>query len=189
MRIVCIGDSLTAGIKFNDPCNWVNILQREAVHTYINKGICGDTTGGMLARFRKDVVEENANSVIIMGGGNDFIVGCDIGTVKSNIMAMVHQARHCNIIPVLGFPFLFETDSLPESWRKFTNFSKVRDQLLQYREWIDQFAEIFHIEILDFERAFSECAAGNRGNYFFDGMHPNEKGNRLMADVILQSGM
>ena len=92
MKIVCLGDSLTAGMDREADSHWLNILKREAVHTYINKGICGDTTSGMLARFYRDVVEEGAKCVILMGGGNDFIVGADVGSVQSNMMALVHQA-------------------------------------------------------------------------------------------------
>lgn len=189
MKIVCLGDSLTAGIEKNDPDNWVRILEREAFHTYINKGICGDTTGGMLARMQKDVVEEQAKSVIIMGGGNDFIVGCDIGTVKANIMAMVHQAYYNNIIPVVGVPVLFDQESIQENWAKFSDFTKVAEQYKQYREWIGRFSETFHVSVLDFQKAFEEKVTGEWKDYFSDGLHPNRKGNRIMADVILKLGM
>ena len=44
MKIVCLGDSLTAGYKVRPESAWVSILNRETPHTWINCGISGDTT-------------------------------------------------------------------------------------------------------------------------------------------------
>lgn len=189
MRIVCLGDSLTAGLIPDSPSHWLNILKRNAVNSYINKGICGDTTGGMLSRFYQDVVKEQAKSVIIMGGGNDFIMGADLGTVQSNIMALVHQAYFYHIIPVLGIPISFNQHSIRKDWSNFTDFGVVAEKYQAYRTWLYQFGLTFHTEILDFEQAFTRWAGENRAEYFSDGIHPNEKGNKIMAALILQKDM
>ena len=55
MKIICIGDSLTEGYGVGRPENWVTLLNERSENDIINKGISGDTTGGMLARFQKDV--------------------------------------------------------------------------------------------------------------------------------------
>lgn len=189
MKIICLGDSLTAGVDRNASSHWINILEREAVHTYVNKGICGDTTGGMLARFHRDVVAEGAQSVIIMGGGNDFIVGSDLGTVQANIMAMVHQAFFHNIIPVLGIPVFFDKGSIRNDWADFTDFTEVIEKYKKYRKWVYRFSKTFQAEVLDFEAAFEREVRGEWKDYFADGVHPNEKGNRIMANLIIRSGM
>ena len=189
MKIVCLGDSLTAGMDAQAGSHWLNILAREAVHTYVNKGICGDTTSGMLSRFYRDVVAEDARSVIIMGGGNDFIVGCEVGTVQANVMAMVHQAFFYHIIPVIGIPVAFDTPSVRRDWAAFTDLRAAEKKYRAYRTWIYKFSETFHVEVLDFQLAFERQGGGSCGCCLSDGVHPNEKGNRIMADLILRSGM
>jgi Lysophospholipase L1 and related esterases len=189
MKIVCLGDSLTAGMDRNDPSHWINILQKEAVHTYVNKGICGDTSGGMLARFYRDVVEEEARCVILMGGENDFIMGADGGVVQSNLMAMVHQAFFFQIVPVIGIPIILDPAIVRKDWAAFTNFGEIVQKTKEYRAWIYRFAETFHVEVLDFQKAFERSVVGEWKDYFSDGVHPNEKGNRIMADLILNAGM
>jgi len=189
MKLICLGDSLTAGLKQNDTNHWVHIAEQETGDTYINKGICGDTTGGMLARFYRDVVEEHGKVVLIMGGMNDFISGDLPGHVKSNIMAMVHQAWFYQIKPIVGIPMFFDKDSLPKDWVAFTDFSYILEVYKRLRHWLHHFSQVFHTEIIDFETGFEQLAKRPRHEYFADGLHPNDKGSLLMADwLVRQNG-
>ena len=75
MKIVCLGDSLTYGFGVSRSNSWTNIVNKETRLEIVNKGINGDTTSGMLARFNEDVVKNSPDIVFIMGGTNDFIAG------------------------------------------------------------------------------------------------------------------
>lgn len=68
MKIVCIGDSLTEGYQMDLSKRWTDVLQEKLDIEIINSGICGDTTGGMLARFKEMVIDHKPTHVIIMGG-------------------------------------------------------------------------------------------------------------------------
>lgn len=57
MKIVCLGDSLTYGFGVSRSNSWTNIVNEETRLEIVNKGINGDTTSGMLARFNEDVVK------------------------------------------------------------------------------------------------------------------------------------
>lgn len=184
MKIVCLGDSITAGLGKKKE-HWIEILKNETAVSYINKGICGDTSGGMLTRFYRDVVEEKPASVIIMGGFNDFIAGSEEGGVRANFMAMVHQAWFHRIFPVVGIPPLFDLPSVRSDWAGFTDFNRVLECCTRQRVWLYQFAKLFRADVIDFEQAFLQQAEGNRAGYFSDGIHPNTKGNRIMAEWIL----
>jgi len=98
VKIVCLGDSLTYGFGVRRAKVWTKLAENKLQEEYklhievINEGICGDTSGGMLSRFHNSVFLQKANIVHIMGGGNDFMVGAGLELVKSNIMAMTHQA-------------------------------------------------------------------------------------------------
>lgn len=185
MKIVCLGDSITAGNGEKEE-NWVTMLSKNAETSYINKGIRGDTSGGMLARFKYDVVEEVPGAVLIMGGGNDFIMGMDEESVRGNLMAMVHQAWFHKIYPAIGIPPFFHVASIKPEWRAFADFEQVAEKCRRQREWVYQFAKLFQADVVDFETAFEQNANGARADYLPDGIHPNEKGNRIMADWILR---
>ena len=189
MRIICFGDSLTAGLDLKQGTLWTDLLEQESQNSYCNCGIPGDTTGGMLARFDRDVVHNDGKLVILMGGGNDFIMGASVETVQSNIMALVHQTYFCRKVPVIGIPMEFDLGSLRSDWKDFADFKKVNEKMCRYREWIYRFSKTFHTDILDFQKAFAGVRKYGYESYFSDGVHPNEKGNRLMADLILGLGM
>lgn len=184
MKIVCLGDSITAGVLKKGE-NWPEILSGKGETSYINKGIRGDTSAGMLTRFFRDVVEERPSSVLMMGGGNDFIMGMSEECVRGNIMAMVHQAWFHKIYPAIGIPPLLEVSALSEEWRDFADFHMIAEKYRRQREWIYQFAKIFQADIVDFETAFERHAVGARVDYFVDGMHPNARGNEIMAEWVL----
>lgn len=105
MRIVCIGDSLTYGYGVTRTAAWPALVsyiwQKVEI---INRGINGDTTDGMLARFEKDVLEEYPDVVFVMGGSNDIFFSRDIVSAKNNIAAMVFRCMHKNIEVILGIP-------------------------------------------------------------------------------------
>jgi acyl-CoA thioesterase-1 len=71
LKLVCMGDSLTFGFKMTRKNSWPQIVGENLKIDVKNKGICGDTTAGMLSRFGREVVEEKPEYVLIMGGSND----------------------------------------------------------------------------------------------------------------------
>lgn len=61
-------------------------------HTLVNRGITGDTAGGMLSRFGRDVLNERPDRVLIMGGANDiFLTSSDL-RARADLGALVHQS-------------------------------------------------------------------------------------------------
>ena len=68
--------------------------------SFINKGISGQTTPQMLNRFEKDVIKQNASTVIILAGIND--IAQNTGPIKvediaNNIFKMAEMAQKNNI--------------------------------------------------------------------------------------------
>lgn len=184
MKIVCIGDSLTYGYGVPRRDNWVSLLNKDGQVRYVNKGINGDTSGGMLARFHSDVVAEKPRMVIIMGGINDFIMGANIETVKTNIMAMVHQSHYHLIIPVIGIPLRSDDRNIRDDWAEFTDFREVAEKIKLLRSWIYDFSKVFHAEYLDFYCDFESVTQGDYGDYFIDGLHPDKKGHKIISEIV-----
>lgn len=189
MNIICLGDSLTAGLDCRQEDLWTEILNERSRNHYINKGIAGDTTGGMLSRLYRDAIQPEGKIVILMGGGNDFMMENTVEAVQANMMAMVHQVYFYQKVPVIGVPMLLDEGNIREDWRNFTDFKTVNEKMRKYRQWIYRFSRTFHTEILDFYKVFESLNKDDYENYFSDGVHPNRKGNTLMAELILGLGM
>lgn len=89
IRAVFIGNSITEIWKWDHP----TFFSR---NSYVNKGIGGQTTNQMLARFQADVVDLHPQCVVIMGGINDIAhnegYSSTLDGIKDNIAAMATLA-------------------------------------------------------------------------------------------------
>lgn len=187
MKIVCLGDSLTYGFGIRRSKIWTKIAQDKLKIEIINEGISGDTSSGMLSRFQKAVYEKSPEAVLIMGGVNDLIVGADLGIVKSNIMAMAHQSIARYIDPIIGIPTKIDLENVRQDWAKFFDFNKVVEELEKYHQWIIEFCKTFNIKYIDFYTEFEKIAGDSVKELYVDGLHFNEKGNEIMAEVFCTS--
>lgn len=71
MRVVCLGDSLTAG-EYGG--SYVEALRRLRPDlTLINAGVGGDTVLNLLARLDRDALAHQPDGVLLIVGGNDAI--------------------------------------------------------------------------------------------------------------------
>ena len=55
-KLICLGDSLTFGAGVTRRDCGTSLVQRACGWTVVNRGIRGDTTGGMLVRLQRDVL-------------------------------------------------------------------------------------------------------------------------------------
>ncbi|HAQ42222.1 MAG TPA: arylesterase [Clostridiales bacterium] len=187
MKIVCLGDSLTYGFGVRRSRSWTKLAQEKSGMEIINEGICGDTSGGMLSRFQSAVSSQNPELVLIMGGVNDLIVGADLGTVKSNIMAMTHQAIAKYITPVIGIPTKIDLENVRQDWAGFSDFNRVAEELDKYQHWIKDFCKTFNVKYIDFYSEFEKEAGDEVGDLYIDGLHFNERGNEIIVEIFCRA--
>ncbi len=188
MKIVFLGDSLTYGYGVSRKDAWLSLVPNMTGYTIVNKGISGDTTGGMLSRFIPDVVSEKPDIVHIMGGGNDFICDLDLNSVKSNVMAMVHQALSYGIKPILGTIPEVKTGKLNNAWSGFADFDKLKKVNSEYNDWIVKFSKYFKTDLIDYAKKLPEYyAKEDVSEIYLDGIHYNEEGNLIMAKIFTDS--
>ena len=189
MKIICIGDSFTRGYGVNKKESWLGQLSDSFNrHTFINKGINGDTSGGMLARFERDVVSEKPKYVLMIGGTNDFICCASVSSVQANIMSMVHQAYHNNIIPILGTVTECIPDKIRGDWMDFTDFNIVLKKQLEFQRWSIDFCDSFHVNRIDFFEEFSKITEGTPlNNYYIDGLHLKPSGHKIIHDIAYEA--
>lgn len=188
MKLVCLGDSLTFGFKMTRDNAWPKILEKNLNMQVINKGICGDTTGGMLSRFSRDIIEENPTHIIIMGGTNDLIFNVPLHIIQSNLATMIYHAYHYRINPIVGIS-IPTVPSIAINNFSFTNdFEKVNRELNSLRDWIINFSSLMNFKTIDFFDKFYDYTnkIGKRELYI-DGVHPTIDGNKIMANLTTET--
>ena len=186
MKIVCLGDSITFGYGVARHRCWTALAREETGHTIINAGISGDTTAGMLSRFDRDVLREAPDVLMLLGGTNDLMNGCPEGVVKSNVTAMMQQARAANIQTMLGtLPPLYES-RMPEAWRTMQEFRAPESDYEAHRYWQRAFTATYELVLVDFYGRLKSLSDAEPGAYFGDGVHPTARGHRVMADAFIE---
>jgi acyl-CoA thioesterase-1 len=171
IKIAAIGYSITYGFPYGPALSWFSIAAEKNNLKYVNRGINGDTTEGMLCRFDHDILRSKPTHVIIMGGTNDAYAGINAEQVINNIRDMVELAFKNNIISFIGLPV--PCNDLAE------------EKLLgQYRKEMREYAEDHNIEVIDFHKALVDDSGFKiKEGLHCDGIHPSAAGYKVMADV------
>jgi lysophospholipase L1-like esterase len=100
-QVVFIGDSITASIKSElkyptEVCTKFNNLC-----SYLNKGVSGDTTTQVVARWAADVVANHPRYAVILMGTNDVGTSVEYSAFIANYTTVLDSCRDNGIIPVV----------------------------------------------------------------------------------------
>ena len=188
-KLICHGDSLTQGADLDRRSAWPAQVASRLNITVINSGIGGDTTGGLLGRFYAEVVQHPADAVLIMGGTNDLWWDLDLKLIRANIFTMACQATHFDIIPLVGIPppIFVEKARQQDFAGPEGGYEQLADQLRMLVEALELAAEQNEVACLDFHRPFLDATGNPVEEYFLDdGLHPNQAGHKLMADIAIE---
>ena len=98
VRILVVGDSLSAEYGIARNSGWVSLLKRELQGTdpsvdVVNASISGDTTAGGLTRFAPLLDRLAPAIVVIELGANDGLRGLPVTMARSNLKKMIDLAR------------------------------------------------------------------------------------------------
>lgn len=177
MKLVCLGDSLTEGYEIDLSKRWTDVLASTSGIEVINSGICGDTTAGMLARFKAMVIDHEPSHVFIMGGTNDVMCGVSNENIKSNLLAMTRYARHHGIQAIIGIPTPYYVELLPEE-EQTSNEVALEQSIEMMRDELRLFFMEDGLPIIEFGENLI------LSDYLLDGCHPNEEGQRKMMEAV-----
>jgi len=174
IKIVAIGDSITYGFPYTPAQSWLNQAAELLQIPYVNSGENGDTTDGMLIRFRRDVIRHQPTHVVIMGGTNDAYYGAEPGRVLANIREMVELAWQHGIIPVVGLPI--PCNDVYESML-----------LSSYRDGMRSYAAANNLTVIDFCTPMTADGGKTiKDGYHVDGVHPNRVGYKVMTETAVK---
>ena len=159
--IVCFGDSLTQGFGSTDNQSYPYYLQKLVNIPVINKGINGNTTKDGLNRTG-DILQFKNSLVIVEFGANDFFQQISISETKKNMEQIVDKLKQDNIVVLVST----EDKQLNKLYGMLKSLAKEKNVL-------------FINGILN--------EIWNNRNLFFDEVHPNSTGYKLVADKIYKN--
>jgi len=192
--VICFGDSLTAG--FQSPSRehptgadtpYGQFLQDHLgataqVHT---SGVCGELTGEMVLRFRRDVLEHKPGYVSILGGTNDLGWNASPREVMRNLVKMYEQTFAAGGLPVpVTVPSIRVEDAQDsrEGLEWIAGHVARRNEL---NRLIQNYAASKAIACVDLFAATVDLDRGQLARqYSNDGLHLSTAGYRLFAEQV-----
>ena len=170
-RIVFLGDSLTAGLGLPATQSYPALLQarldaRDAGWQVVNAGVSGDTSAGGLRRLDW-ALDGGAAIVVIALGANDGLRGLPVDGMADNLDRAVAQARGTGARVVLA-----GMEAPPNYGPEYT---------ARYRAVYPAIAARHDAVLIPF---LLDGVAGVESLNQADGIHPNQAGARLVADIV-----
>jgi len=98
--IVCLGDSITAGVGSGPGEAWPELLAARWGTEVINAGVSGDTSAQGLARL-DDVLAEDPWMVIVELGGNDILRQVPPEQTERSLRQILDRLLSSRVVPVL----------------------------------------------------------------------------------------
>ena len=173
--LLFLGDSLTFGYGLSPEFSYPSLIGeklREAGLEYgvVNAGVSGDTTASGLRRL--DWLLRQAPAVLILAlGGNDGLRGIPVETTRSNLQQIVDQLRERD--PDIQI-VLTGMQAPPNMGQRFTD---------GFRRIFSDLAEQNELALVPF---LLEGVAGDPDLNQADGIHPNQAGQRIVAENVWQ---
>lgn len=188
VRIVALGDSTTAGTPaFQSPAEappdglgdrtsqyayW--LMQSHPHWDVVNKGVNGERSDQIRARFEQDVIALGPSVVVIIAGVNDVYQGRQPEEVTAQLRWMYERARRAGIKVVAGTIVPYNTATADQNARMHA-----------INAWIRRQAEtVSGITFVDTRQAVAAPGKPDILSETADQLHPTASGYRAMAEAI-----
>jgi lysophospholipase L1-like esterase len=177
-RVVFMGDSITDFWRLNE-----YFPDRD----FVNRGISGQVTGEMLGRMKADVLDLRPEAMVLLAGTNDLARGISLTTIEDNFLMMADLASF-NKIKVV-FASVLPVNDVHKAENPANERTKDRPPvyITALNEWIQRFCAQRGYVYLDYYAAMVDSAARMKDDLSDDGLHPNSKGYRIMAPLVLEA--
>jgi acyl-CoA thioesterase-1 len=160
--IVCLGDSITAGVGSGPGQAYPDLLAAQLAGTeVINAGVSGETAAEGLARV-DEVLAEDPWLVIVELGGNDFLRRVPPEQTEQALRGILDRLIAARVVPVL-----VELDA-PFGGR--------------YLEIYERLGDEYHVPVV--EDAVGEILRDP--SLKSDTIHPNAAGQKVLAEAIAE---
>lgn len=179
MKVVCFGDSITAGKEGNPSPILTSKLSAEMKgYQFINAGVPGNTTEQAKERFTTDVLNRKPDIVTILFGANDSATHrlVDLETFKENLYEFTKQIGPAKTILITPAP-------VDEALQP----SRSNERLMKYAQAVEEVANETGCHLIDF---FSEIYSKSDYTLLLkgekdDGLHFGETGYTILTSLIV----
>ena len=171
LRIVFLGDSLTAGLGLPREQAVPSLIQERLdaegyAYEVVNAGVSGDTAAGGLSRLDWSL-EGDVAILVIELGANDGLRGLPVSQLKRNLSEIITRAQQRGIAVILT-----GMEAPPNYGVAYTS---------EFRRVFRDLADQHDVAFVPF---FLEGVAGIPSLNNSDGMHPNSAGARIVAETV-----
>jgi len=167
-NVVFMGDSITERWYGQHPDFFTE-------NKYVNRGISGQVTAQMLARFRRDVLDLHPKVAVILCGTGDVLGNGGFITLENifgNIVSMCELARANDIKVLLCCLLPVSKGGSPNA------------KIPQLNAMIKAYAEKNATPCVDYFSAMTDGSNGLPKTLSEDGVHPNLEGNKIMERLV-----
>ena len=202
-KIIFIGNSIVAGYPWGKSKSFTGVLRRmlkdgtddtgkpiafakATGFDLINKGVNGDTTAGIAARFEQDVLSHKPDLVFYHTGANDFIYReASPEEAFANLESMAARADSEGITSVYITPVPVDAGKAGYMWLAGCGISydAVNRELEQFSGMLKSTGRLF-VDMNLLYREFIEDV-GDVDLAYLDGVHPTPAGHEFIAGKIL----
>jgi acyl-CoA thioesterase-1 len=174
--VLFVGTSLTAGLGLEPDSAFPALIQRKIDDAHlpfevVNAGVSGETTSGLLERL--DWLLRAPFAVMVLEtGANDGLRGIPAATVRQNIRTALSRIRAARAD---GRVLLVQMEVLPNLGPQYA---------AEFHAVYPEVAKELGIGLVPF---LLDGVAGRTGLNQSDGIHPNQRGEHIVAENVWRS--
>jgi acyl-CoA thioesterase-1 len=174
MRIVVLGDSITAGHGLDPQEAYPAVLQKKIdaaglPYTVSNAGVSGDTTAGGLRRIAWALGQQGADVLVVALGGNDGLRGISPEQTEQNLAGIIDKAREKKP----GLKVIVAAMQMPDNMGE--------DFTAKFKAIFPKVAKDKKAELVPF---LLEGVGGVESLNQDDRIHPNAEGQKKVAENV-----
>jgi lysophospholipase L1-like esterase len=166
-RYVFIGDSATEAWRMNEYFT---------SQDFVNRGIAGQTTTQVLARFPADVLALHPVAAIVLAGSGDVAAGIPTSAITDNLTMMADVAKAHSVRPVFA-------SLLPSGGEAAAALTP--DAIRKVNAWLRDYCAREKFIYIDYYAAMADENGMMKADLSDDGVNPNSKGYRVMSPILL----
>lgn len=175
-QVLFIGTSLTAGLGLSPDSAYPQLIQQkiEGAHLpfdVVNAGVSGETTAGLLRRLDW-LLRGTYDVIVVETGANDGLRGTPVATVRENLRTILSRIRSTRPNARL---LVVQMEAPPNLGPEYTN---------AFHAMYPELAKENGATLVPF---LLNGVAGDEKLNQADGIHPNQRGEHIVADNVWRS--
>lgn len=175
LKVLCLGDSLTAGFGLTEEQAYPAILEKQLKNKGYevkvqNAGVSGDTTAGGVRRVNW-YLNSHVDVLVLALGANDGLRGLPVKNTEQNLQQIIDFVRQKNP----RVKIILAGMKVPPNMG--------RDYSAAFEQLFPRLAKKNNLPLIPF---LLDGVAGIKEFNLADGVHPNAKGQNMIATSVLK---